>query len=196
MNCPRCGAPTIHVPQYQNWYCQPCQAYVPVVKAKGVNLWLAIGLPLALVAVAVGIVVYLTTRSFEQYVNKSKTSEVRLHLLQIQRGARMYFEDQGQLPGSAALTPASPCCTQSGKCQPDQTAWDSDPSWRALEFAVYSPHYYQYEYELDADGQGFTARAHGDLDCDGSMSTFEVFGRIEAGVLRIDGSVSEQNPTE
>lgn len=208
MNCPRCGAPTTHVPQYQNWYCHPCAAYVPVARAKGVNLWLAIGLPLALVAVAIGVFVFITTRSFKNYMDKSKRSEVHLHLRQIQQGAKMYFLEEhaapdglqmlpGQLPGPrAGPTPEISCCEKGGKCLPDHTLWEGDPVWAALNFGVYGSHYYQYEYERDADGQGFTARALGDLDCDGLMSTFEAYGRVEGGELQFAPSVFEQDPLE
>jgi hypothetical protein len=209
MNCPRCSAPTVHVPQYQMWFCQSCQAYVPLPKVtSGVNLWLVVGLPLGLLAIGIGAFLYLTTQSFKRYVDKSKTGEVHESLRQIQRGARMYFDTahvepgtmkviEGQLPGPrAGLTPATPCCEHGGKCQPDIAAWEDDPVWRALGFGLYGSHYYQYEYELDPDGKGFTARAFGDLDCDGVMSTFEVQGRVEGGELEVNHHVREHLGTE
>jgi len=56
--------------------------------------------------------------------------------------------------------------------------WDN-PSWQALTFAISDPHYYSYEYTSDGTGTNaqFTARANGNLDGDGTLSTFERAGR-------------------
>lgn len=35
-------------------------------------------------------------------------------------------------------------------------------------FSLDDPHYYSYGYTVSSDGQRFTARANGDVDCDGS----------------------------
>ena len=45
------------------------------------------------------------------------------------------------------------------------------------------PHHYSYEFT--SDESSFTARAYGDLNCDGVYSTFEMKGTIAA-----DGSIS------
>lgn len=55
------------------------------------------------------------------------------------------------------------------------TQWDT-PGWRALNFATFGTH--RYRYAFTADAAGFTARAIGDLDCDGVTSTFETIGRV------------------
>ena len=42
-------------------------------------------------------------------------------------------------------------------------------------------HSYMYSYVVPSQflGGGFTARANGDLDCDGTYSTFEMFGVMD-----------------
>lgn len=67
--------------------------------------------------------------------------------------------------------------------KPKKGTW-SHPTWRALNFKIDSPHRYQYEYV--SDGKSFTARAIGDLDCDGVLSTFERVGLIDR-----DGNIND-----
>ena len=53
------------------------------------------------------------------------------------------------------------------------------PVWEALKFSIRKP--LSYAYEVESTGVGptaqFTVRAIGDLDCDGTHSTFEMMGR-------------------
>lgn len=81
-----------------------------------------------------------------------------------------------RFPPSAGPTPP----TQAGLCDGFEvapSAWDT-PGWQGLNFAIHGTHRYQYSFEVDPAGQGFTARAIGDLDCDGTFSTFEVIGEV------------------
>ena len=56
--------------------------------------------------------------------------------------------------------------------------------WQALNFSVDDPFYFRYEYQSAGVGTEakFTARAHGDLNCDagGILSTFERIGAVDA----------------
>jgi hypothetical protein len=69
--------------------------------------------------------------------------------------------------------------------------WDH-PTWRLLDFSFEVPHSYSFEFESKngPDVSTFTARAHGDLDGDGSLSEFELSGRTRAG------GTPEVGPTE
>ena len=51
------------------------------------------------------------------------------------------------------------------------------------------PHYYSYEYVSEGTGTSarFTARAVGDLDCDGVLSTFERVGAVDAALNVMGG---------
>ena len=88
--------------------------------------------------------------------------------------------------GQAPSTPELNCCAQNfagkRKCEPDPAQF-ATPVWRALDFQLDAPHYYQYAYE-SADGQSFTATATGDLDCDGVTVTYVLRGDIENGIPR------------
>ena len=71
----------------------------------------------------------------------------------------------------------------SAKMAPD-AAMFAHEVWQALNFSVDDPFYFRYEYQSAGVGTGakFTARAHGDLNCDaaGVMSTFERIGAVDA----------------
>lgn len=126
---------------------------------------------------------------FDSYMTKSKESEAQVNLRAIARGAEAYFEAEhvgrdslavvtGRVPaGSVGPTPALGTCCKGDKkmCAPAADAW-SHPTWRALAFEVAAPHYFSYEYRQVGTpgeaGYGFEAYAYGDLDCDGTYSTF------------------------
>ncbi len=85
----------------------------------------------------------------------------------------------GRFPDSAPLTPAAP---PRGKKEVDPPeTWDG-PTWKALDFRASPegvPHAYAFSFE--STGTTFAARARGDLDGDGILSTFEVRGTARPG---------------
>jgi hypothetical protein len=134
----------------------------------------------------------------EKYVRKSKTTEASMNVKKIYDGARAYYLDEylapgatvppaKQFPASAPTTPPlGDCCAQPGhKCAPNPALWSG--SWQDLKFSMDDPHYYSYTFEASGSGATaeFTARANGDLDCDGDYSTFELVGKVDA-----DGNVT------
>jgi len=73
------------------------------------------------------------------------------------------------------------------------------PVFRALKFEKAEPFRHQYQFVSEGEGSAarFTARAIGDLDCDGIYSTFEKTGRIGSdGAVIVDPQVTERDPTE
>ena len=83
------------------------------------------------------------------------------------------------------------CCATYGagtaeKCAPQSIIWES-PEWQALQFSVEDPAFYAYGYRrgdpvvTDVAGtvsDGFTASAVGDLNCDGVISQFALYGWV------------------
>jgi type IV pilus assembly protein PilA len=142
-----------------------------------------------IVVAIVGILAATAVPSFMHYIAKAKSAEARTHLEKIYNGARIYWlEPHGsagsvtplppQFPDSQAATPAISCCASSGgRCLPAAAEW-TDPTWIVLGFAMDDPHYYQYEFVSNA--AEFTARAIGNLDCDGIFATFSMIGRVDA----------------
>ncbi len=154
--------------------------------AKGFTL-----IELMIVVAIIGVLAAVAVPSFMKYMRKSKTAEARQFLQKIYSQARVYYlETYGapqagltvphQFPKSVALTPAESCCLGGlDKCTPSAALW-TDPTWIALHFSVDDGHYYRYEFVSSGVGttSQFTARAMGDLDCDGKLSTFELYGTI------------------
>lgn len=140
-----------------------------------------------------GLAAWSVHRTNQAYADHERDNPDR-RLARIADGARAYYEAehvtaQGvvlppQFPGDAPVTPAaSPCDQGDLRYAPDPQRW-VHPTWQALHFAVDQPHPYRYAFV--AGPTGFTARALGDLDCDGRLSTFERVGTVDAhGALQI-----------
>ena len=147
-----------------------------------------------IVVAIIGILAAIAIPSFMKYISKSKSGEARQFVKKISDGARAYFLDPNyrrnsivpirpQFPApTQAPTPAiGSCCSTGSKCAPDASQWDNDV-WTALQFSVDDPHFYSYSFAVDntVGSEAYTARANGDLDCDGDFSTFEMFGVVNS----------------
>jgi hypothetical protein len=139
-----------------------------------------------------------------EYIRKSKGSEAMTSLKMIELGARTFAEQENVESGQpgfpkASAGPTPPlgaCCKgEKGKCAPDPAQW-AQPPWSELHFAVDDPHYFSYEYKGDPGGRSFTALAYGDLDCDGTYSTFSATGAIGPDGAATVGELSRDNPLE
>jgi hypothetical protein len=78
-----------------------------------------------------------------------------------------------QFPQSVGRTPAE--VPRGTLVRDPPGTWDAE-TWRALSFAFSTPH--AYSYEVISGERWFTARAYGDLDGDGVLSTFERTGTL------------------
>lgn len=135
---------------------------VPVPGIETPSTWMIVAGAAAAVAVP----------AFMKYIKKSKAAEARDNVKRLaELAARRAASGEPLVP--APLTPANPtaCCE---RCD-DPTAWQT-PAWQSVGFSPGGPHYYAYELEVVSRGTDleFTARAVGDLDCDGVYSTFEM----------------------
>jgi hypothetical protein len=96
----------------------------------------------------------------------------------------MYLETSSYYVGTAPATPkptGKGCCgggAPNNHCAVDATTFD-DEAWRALEFQIDEPTLFYYDYTGTATT--FTARAIGDLDCDGTEITYTLNGTAVAG---------------
>jgi len=165
-------------------------------------------LELMIVVAIMGILAAVAVPSMMRYIAKSKTAEARQQLEKIYNGARVYYMDVHQQPGSmqpleaqfpvsTAATPAASCCTLGGKCVPSQADW-ATPTWTGLAFSMDDPHYYQYDFISSGlgDDAEFTARAIGNLDCDAVFSTYSMYGEAEPGRVVGAAAISRENELE
>jgi type IV pilus assembly protein PilA len=147
---------------------------------------------LMIVVAIIGILAAVAVPAFVKYLRRSKTLEASLNLRKIFDSSVTYIATEHsdrtgnvlakQFPSTAGPTPANRCClSQGGKCKPGPAVFaDSGGTWPALNFSVDDPFYFQYQYDSsgsDASAR-FEAYAYGDLDCDGTYSTFMRSGSV------------------
>lgn len=161
------------------------------IKMKGMRGFTLV--ELMIVVAIIGILAAVAVPAFMRYMRKARTTEAPENIKKIFDGAKVYYEsgtksDRGgadvphTFPATiATLTPVATCCTGTKSVKCANTLWD-DPTWKALGFEIGDRHYFQYGYESSgADGSAeFTAGAYADLDCDGTLSTFERRGWVNA----------------
>jgi len=138
------------------------------------------------VVVVIGGLAAIAIPSFMKYTKKSKSTEARQFVRKMYDGARQYYmdpsyapdrlqpvEQQFPEPSAGPVPPLGTCCGE--RCEPDATLWNNEP-WISLRFSLDDPHYFHYEYIVDRQARSFTVNAYGDLDCDGTYSTFSMTG--------------------
>jgi type IV pilus assembly protein PilA len=145
----------------------------PVIEGERMTLDFAFegggSMPIIFVSVT-GILAAVAIPAFMKYIKKSKASEASMFLRKLSDGARSFALETGSLPESVGPTPPlGSCCAQGEKCSPEAELWQH-PTWQALNFAIDDPHYYSYEFVNH--GASYELKAYGDLDCDGTYSTF------------------------
>jgi type II secretory pathway pseudopilin PulG len=168
----------------------PGYGYPPPKKSSLLWLWILLGVLGGVMVL--GILAAVAIPSFLEYQQKAKRPEAQLMLNKIGRSARTYYYETSQFPTQASgPTPSRPCCEYpQHKCPVDPSSWAIEP-WMTLDIEPYESTYYQFAYTPDPGGQGFTATATGDLDCDGNEVVYTVRGRAVAG----DPTLEFENPT-
>lgn len=161
------------------------------------------GKGLAIAAIPVGLVMVLMLQgmlaaiaipSFIKYTRKAKSVEALQQLDKIKAGARAHLAQQeGAARFPVAHTdwvPATPCCEQPRqRCVGNAAAWSGEP-WSTLHIMGESG-YYQYRYR--SDGNEMIAEARGDLDCDGTFSSYRLVGELRDGQPVFQGPIIERD---
>jgi prepilin-type N-terminal cleavage/methylation domain-containing protein len=139
---------------------------------------------LMIVVVILGILAAVAIPAFTRYVKRSKTSEATGNISKIYQGEVSYFNQSSEQSvasfASAALVPnAVPSASKFG-AQP--TNFTTNAGWSAIGFSVDSPLYYAYS--AAASASDFNAIAIGNIDGDGSNSTFSRAAQLNAGEIQ------------
>jgi prepilin-type N-terminal cleavage/methylation domain-containing protein len=155
---------------------------------------------LMVVVAILGILAVIAVPAFVKYMRRAKTTEAIDELDKIYKGAAFYYtaphvDKNGskmfcQFPTTQALTPATDCCQSAndtnsdGRCDSKSTLWNTR-TWSSLTFQITDEVYFQYSFNSNGsvlNQAQATANAHGDLDCDGTYSTFQrlIWGDPEA----------------
>lgn len=178
---------------------------------------------LMIVVAIVGVLAALAIYGVTKYVANAKTAEARTAVNRMAKdAASAYYKEKmagtvlalgetvattNVLCGSATNTvPAAADSIKGQKYQSAPSEWatgDQENGWMCLGFSMTDPQYYMYNYQAETvtgAGASFTARAQGDLDGDGALSTFEMTGTVadEDGetVLVLAPALVETNPQE
>jgi prepilin-type N-terminal cleavage/methylation domain-containing protein len=144
---------------------------------------------LMIVVAIIGILAAVAIPAFMDYMKRSKKTEASLQLNKIGKNAkRAYIENAQYVSGTAGLSPAKTgtnggCCGGTGKspnhCAANPTAFTSDAVWSALDFEIDEDTLFVYSYGGAATS--YTAKAIGDLDCDGTEITYVLDGTASNG---------------
>lgn len=182
---------------------------------------------LMIVVAIIGVLAALAIYGVRKYIANSKTAEARNSLGQMSKDASSAFNREGmdgkvlaltkstavinRLCGSATATVPSTKANIAGeKYQSKPSEWSAGSAqigWQCLHFSMDDPQYYMYDYKSTGTdgktGDTFQALAHGDLNGNGTLSTFELDGQIQNDtakggglVVTIAPNIQETDPEE
>lgn len=175
---------------------------------------------LMIVVAIVGVLAALAVYGVNKYVTNAKTTEARSNVARMAKDATTAYA-RPKMPGdvleagavsaasrslcasATATVPAAQTSIAGTKYQSNPTEWGGSQTvgWECLQFSMSDPQMYMYNYVAtgaSAANDTFTASAQGDLDGDGTLSTFSMNGAIQAQDLSlfVSPNIIEVNPNE
>lgn len=181
---------------------------------------------LMIVVAIIGVLAALAIYGVKKYLSSAKTAEARGAVGRIAKDAANAFNGE-RLQGTTltlgnTAAPSSELCPTAAplpsvanvafiagrKWQSAPSDWQDGAGWSCLHFTMDQPQYFQYSYTPSVNTQAgrrtvgttFSANAGGDLDADGTLSSFSMQGEIKsdsAGVIVVlSPGIAEVNPEE
>lgn len=143
---------------------------------------------LMIVVSIIGVLAALAMYGVARYLKNAKTAEATRNLGAIENGARQQYQRETPFAGStdkfdhrfcptSPLTPAT--IPRAAKVLVPATEWNHE-AWGCLKFAMNDPQFFAYQHVtngLPGTDAMYTASAFGDLDGNGTTSSFELVGR-------------------
>jgi type IV pilus assembly protein PilA len=151
---------------------------------------------LMIVVAIIGILAALAVFGVRKYLANAKTAEARNALGQMAKDAVTAFDKEGmastvlalgsmatvnhRLCLSATMVPATvPAAAKYQSSPVDWNTGDKDNGWSCLKFSMQDPQYFAYNYVSAGGVTSFSCIANGDLDGDGTSSTFSMLGSVQ-----------------
>lgn len=172
---------------------------------------------LMIVVAIIGVLAVLAVYGVRKYIANAKTAEARESVGKIAQDAAGAY-DREKLSSSAvvadgsttdilralcasatATVPAAIGSVQGKKYQSQPSEWNAGSAtagWQCLKFTLDKPQYFMYGYASTSTVADFTVTANGDLNGDGTPSTFQIAGAITSGRVKIAPAITETNPEE
>ena len=174
---------------------------------------------LMIVVAIIGILAALAIYGVTKYVKNAKTAEAREALGRMGKDANAVYERESmtsavmnlgtstgisrRLCASATAVPSTVPKAQKFQSSPSLWGGSATAGWQCLKFSMNDPQYFQYDYQATnptQDDGSFSCLAHGDLDGDGTASTFFMAGGIKSDGKKkaavLAPNLGEINPEE
>jgi type IV pilus assembly protein PilA len=173
---------------------------------------------LMVVVAIVGILATLATYGVRKYLVNAKTAEARNVVGHMAKDAKAAFERESMqatiMAAGQSSVVVNNLCLDAANSVPDNiskvtgrkyqssladwaTGNSSTVGFVCLRFSLTDPQYYLYDYKGTAGTNGtFSAIGHGDLDNNGTQSTFSISGVVNQGVVFVSPTIQEDAPDE
>jgi type IV pilus assembly protein PilA len=146
---------------------------------------------LMIVVAIIGVLAALAIYGVSRYLKHSKTAEATRNLGAMETGSKNAFQQETDTSGSgtgpfvhkfcnsSTISPPSTGLPAAAKIKAPSTDWN-DAAWTCLKFSINEPQFYQYTYTTNSStgtAATYAATANGDLDGNGTKSTFQLNGQ-------------------
>jgi type IV pilus assembly protein PilA len=159
---------------------------------------------LMIVVAIIGVLAALAIYGVRKYLLNAKTAEAKEGMPSTTLTLNASAGITHRLCPPAALVPTSKDSIKGQKWQSSPANW-TGTGWNCLKFSMKDPQYFQYQYYSSGTtgtaSETFVVNAHGDLNGDGTTSTFTIGGSIQSAtsgglVLTVAPNFSENLPEE
>ena len=162
---------------------------------------------LMIVVAIIGVLAALAIYGVSRYLKHSKTAEATRTLGALETGSKAQYQKETITNTTTGDTDHMFCTQTTGTPQPatlpkaqKANGVYTDDLWKCLNFSLNQPQFYQYSYVGTGAGStnnaAYTATATGDLDGNGTVSTFTLKGKVVDGEATRDGAMTIVNEDE